>query len=82
MKRFLCIVVAITLMGTLVIPCFAVEPVPTYTEAVAEDVVLQFFPALFEGLTSLLQTPPMLYLFGIFILAFIILAFKVIFKSR
>ena len=79
MKKVFCMLAVLALLGSLAIPAFAAE-----SDAVivpAQELVLDFFPALFEGLTSILQTPPMLYLFGIFVLAFIILIFKVIFKN-
>ena len=79
MKKVFCLLAVLALLGSLALPAFAAE-----SDAVivpAQELVLDFFPALFEGLTSILQAPPMLYLFGIFVLAFIVLIFKVIFKN-
>lgn len=42
--------------------------------------ILGFFSGLFDGLALIFQTTPMLYLFGILILAFIILGIKMIYR--
>lgn len=81
-KKVFCIFAAMVLMGSLALPAFAAEADAGAVTVPAEDLVLEFFPAIFEGITSILQSPPMLYLFGIYILAFILLIFKLIFNSK
>ena len=67
-KKVFCVLAALALIGSLALPAFAVEADTGAVTVPAEDLVLEFFPAIFEGLTSIFQCPPMLYLFGIFIL--------------
>ena len=79
MRKMLCILAVLTMLGSLVLPAMAVELSSGSVDVPAQDAVLEFFPSLFEGLTSILQCPPMLYLFGIFVLSFSILIFKLLF---
>lgn len=79
MKKMFCILVCLAMLGSLALTGFAVEVDPGAVTVPGGELVLEFFPALFEGLTSIFQSPPMMYIFGIFILAFIVLIFKVIF---
>ena len=81
-KKVFCVLACLALLGCLALPAFAAEVGSGVVTVPAEDLVLEFFPALFEGLTSIFQCLPMLYIFGIFILAFIVLVIKVIFKSN
>ena len=81
-KKVLCIFAALALMGSLALPAFAAEADTGAVIVPAQDLVLEFFPAIFEGITSILQSPPMLYLFGIYVLAFILLFFKMIFNTK
>ena len=79
MKKLFCVLIILVLLGSLALPAFAAEADTAAVMVPAQDLMLEFFPALFEGLTSIFQSPPMLYLFGIFVLAFIVLIFKLIF---
>ena len=79
MKKLFCVLTILVLLGSLALPAFAAEADTAAVMVPAQDLMLEFFPALFEGLTSIFQSPPMLYLFGIFVLAFIVLIFKLIF---
>ena len=81
-KKVFCILAVLALMGSLALPAFAAEVDTGAVIVPAEDLVLEFFPAIFEGITSILQSPPMLYLFGIYVLAFILLIFKLIFNTK
>lgn len=47
----------------------------------SNDVIFNFFPAIFDAMAVLFSSPPMYYLFGIFFLAFVILIFKGFRKS-
>jgi hypothetical protein len=79
MKKLFCVLTILVLLGSLALPAFAAEADTGAVIVPGPDLMLEFFPALFEGLTSIFQSPPMLYLFGIFVLAFIVLIFKLIF---
>lgn len=76
MRKTGCILLVLFVIFSLSIPAFAAED--AVVEVPAADAMLGVFPAFFEGLTSLFESPPILYLFGIYILAFIILIFRVL----
>ena len=78
MKKLFCVLTILVLLGSLTLPAFAAEADTAAVMVPGQDFMLEFFPALFEGLTSIFQSPPMLYLFGIYVLAFIVLIFKLI----
>lgn len=53
---------------------------PDGDEPVDGSAIIGFFSALFEGLSLIVAVSPILYLFGILVLAFIIFIFKMIFR--
>lgn len=81
MKKLCVILSVVLLLGCLACPAYATTETEVVTDAVivpAADAMLDFFPALFESITSIFECEPMLYLFSIFILAFVILIFRTI----
>ena len=79
MKKILCILFVVVMLTLLTIPAFAAEADAGAVIVPAQDAVLDFFPALFEGIISIFEAKPMSYLFGILILSFVILIFRTIF---
>lgn len=76
MKKTICIVIACILICSLSVPAFAVETETVFVPA--QEAVFDLFPAIFESIISIFQAPPITYLLGVLLLAFIVLAFKTI----
>lgn len=75
MKKICVIMCVLVLLGSLACPAYATVESEAVTVP-ATDAMLDFFPSIFESITSLFECEPMLYLFSIFILAFVILIFR------
>lgn len=76
MRKTLLILCVIMMLCAMAVPAYAASD--TAVTVPATDVVLELFPALFDGIVALFEYPPMLYLFSIFILAFVVLIFRTI----
>ena len=76
MRKTFLILCVIMMLCALTVPAYAVSDAAVTVPAA--DAVLELFPALFDGIVALFECPPMLYLFSIFILAFVVLIFRTI----
>ena len=76
MKKMILTLCVVSMLFALSVPAYAVTDTAVFVPAA--DAVLEFFPAIFDGIVVLFECPPMLYLFSIFILAFIVLIFRTI----
>lgn len=79
MKKIAYVLLVVLVFGVMSVPAFAASDDPGAVTVPAGDLILNFFPSIFEGISTLFQSPPMLYLFSIFIFSFIVLIFKLIF---
>ena len=81
MKKIIALALVAAVACSCTIPAFAAEADSAVTVP-AEDAVLNLFPAIFESIALLFEAPPITYLLGILLLAFIILAFKMLTHFR
>lgn len=77
MKKLCLVLCVMMLLVFMACPVYATAETDVVTVP-ATDIMLEFFPSLFEGITSIFECKPMLYLFSIFILAFVVLIFRTI----
>ena len=77
MKKCFVVLMTTVLLFSFAVPVYAADAVVESAPVV--DPVYEFFPLLFSGINLLFESPPIMYLLGIFVLAFIILIFKMIF---
>lgn len=74
MKKVILVLCVVVILCAMTVPAYAVSD--NAVTVPATDAVLGLFPALFDGIVALFESPPMLYLFSIFILAFVVLIFR------
>lgn len=79
MKKISVILCIAAILVCMACPAYAITGDAVVTGTVA-DPMLEFFPSVFESIISMFECKPMLYLFSIFILAFIVLIFRTITK--
>lgn len=79
MKKITVFLFIAVLLVFMACPAYATAGEAVVTGTVA-DPMLEFFPSVFESIISIFECKPMLYLFSIFILAFIVLIFRTITK--
>ena len=77
MKKLFVVFCVFLLVCMMACPAYAAAEDATVTVPAA-DAMLDFFPTLFSGISAIFECPPMLYLFSIFILAFVVLIFGTI----
>jgi hypothetical protein len=74
MKKTFVVISLIAVVVSMACPVFAAEVDPVVTVPAA-DIMLDFFPTIFGSFISIFECPPMIYLFSIFFLAFVLLIF-------
>lgn len=78
MKKISIIFVLAVMVCGCAVPAFAAPALADAASVYTPDAILDLFPTLFDGIVYLFQVPPITYLLGILMLAFIILIIKTI----
>ena len=78
MKKLFLTLGVLALVVAMACPAYAASEIDAAVTVPASDIMLEFFPSLFESIISIFECAPMLYLFSIFILAFVVLIFRTI----